>query len=65
MQRHGTALATPQVAERFEAKRARKFAAADALRDELRTTWGVSIDDPAREWRIMSDESRIRAARRR
>eukprot|EP00592_Proboscia_alata_P024944 CAMPEP_0194446346 /NCGR_PEP_ID=MMETSP0176-20130528/128384_1 /TAXON_ID=216777 /ORGANISM="Proboscia alata, Strain PI-D3" /LENGTH=861 /DNA_ID=CAMNT_0039273043 /DNA_START=156 /DNA_END=2741 /DNA_ORIENTATION=+ len=42
--------------ERYQAKKARDFNTADSIRDNLRATFKVSIDDFAREWHIDSDE---------
>jgi cysteinyl-tRNA synthetase len=44
------------VAERAEAKKNRDFGVADDIRDDLRETYGVSLEDKLREWRILSDE---------
>jgi cysteinyl-tRNA synthetase len=44
------------VFERAEAKKNRDFDVADEIRDELRDTYSVSLDDKTREWRILSEE---------
>jgi cysteinyl-tRNA synthetase len=44
------------VVERAQAKKNRNFDVADEIRDHLRDTYQVTIDDKSREWRIDSDE---------
>jgi cysteinyl-tRNA synthetase len=44
------------VFERAEAKKNRDFNVADDIRDELRDTYSVSLDDKTREWRILSED---------
>mmetsp|Transcript_44952 Transcript_44952/g.66140 ORF Transcript_44952/g.66140 Transcript_44952/m.66140 type:complete len:685 (-) Transcript_44952:38-2092(-) len=47
---------TDLVAQRSDAKKARNFDVADEIRDQLRDTYEVSLDDRSREWRVDSDE---------
>ncbi len=42
--------------KRFQAKKDRHFRTADEIRDHLRTTYNVAIDDKNREWHVDTDE---------
>jgi SAP domain len=42
--------------ERVEYKRDRDYNAADEIRDELRSKYGVAIDDRTREWSVEVDQ---------
>jgi len=42
--------------ERFEAKRARDFGKADAIRSELYDVYNVNVDDKSNEWRVLSED---------
>jgi len=50
------AVITNMLSERAQAKKDRDFALADDLRDELRNTYNVAIDDKNREWHVDSDD---------
>lgn len=42
--------------KRFQAKKDRHFRTADEIREHLRTTYNVAIDDKNREWHLDTDE---------
>ena len=50
------AIVTNMLSERAQAKKDRDFDLADELRDELKSTYNVVIDDKNREWHVDSDE---------
>lgn len=43
---------TEKLRERFQCKRDRDYDTADAIRDELGTSYGVVVDDRTKEWRV-------------
>ena len=47
---------TEKLRERFQYKRDRDYDAADAIRDELREQYGVSVDDRTKEWKVEAVE---------
>jgi hypothetical protein len=47
---------TNMLSERAQAKKDRDFDLADELRDELRSTYNIVVDDKNREWHVDSDE---------
>ena len=44
------------IKERFFAKKDRDFNTADEIRDYLRNTYSISLDDRSKEWRVDTDE---------
>lgn len=47
---------TKLLAERYKAKKERDFDTADDIREELRETYNVAIDDKSLEWHVINDD---------
>lgn len=48
---------TSMIAERSEAKKNRDYDTADSIRDELRESYAVEVDDKSREWSVATGRS--------
>ncbi|KAL7523638.1 hypothetical protein ACHAWF_003457, partial [Thalassiosira exigua] len=49
-------LISRMISERYHAKKQRQFDVADDIRDELRRTYNVNVDDRSNEWRVDTDD---------
>jgi len=56
LSKEDTTFVEAQIVERFACKRNRDYDTADEIRDQLRTKFGVNIDDRTKEWTVVPSE---------